>query len=368
MGDQRRFVAGISLGIRDTIHHHAEQFGDGVADGVLADGHDQVARIIAVDDLLERGLPADGIGIFRIDDAVVAHFLGRLHEVIVEQQHAFHLLGEMHVRQHRRIARGNLGKESAVKIEKPFQHLVVFFPEMHILERLRPTLYLPTGQALRVPGQADAAVGIMRRFEYLQLQRLVEKLAVHLAHIGLKQTVLPAIGEVGIGRIGRLRRVQCRRREDDEVVVQHADAGHSRRSQRPGRIQACFARQNQRFLRIGILLQHVGDDDLVHPVPHLLHVLRHLRAPHRASERVEDGLGCVVDDGTIELGAVPQRLAIQQQILRVHQQAVVVHQIVQVLRAVEKLVVFHALRHFQRDRAERGDDLARAGNGHDVFF
>ena len=63
----------------------------------------------------------------------------------------------------------------------------------------------------------------------------------------------------------------------------------------------------------------------------------------------------------VELGAVPQRLAIQQQIFRIHQQAVVVHQIVEIFRAVEKFVVLHPLRHFQRDGAERRDDFAGAG-------
>ena len=43
-----------------------EQLGDGIADRVLADGYDQVALIISIDQLLERRLPADSIGIFCI--------------------------------------------------------------------------------------------------------------------------------------------------------------------------------------------------------------------------------------------------------------------------------------------------------------
>jgi hypothetical protein len=135
----------------------------------------------------------------------------------------------------------------------------------------------------------------------------------------------------------------------------------------PGEVSGHVASRLASPARIRILFQHVVDDDLVHPVPYLPDVIRDLRAPHRPSHRIEYGLGCVVDDRAIELGAVAQRLAVQQQVFRVHQQAVVVHQVVQVFRAVEELVVLHTLRNFQRDSPERGDDFAWSGLHSGIF-
>jgi hypothetical protein len=148
--------------------------------------------------------------------------------------------------------------------------------------------------------------------------------------------------------------------EDDEVVVQHADAGHAGRGQRPGGVEAGFAGQHQMARRVGIALQHVVDDDLVHAVPDLLHRRRDLGAAHRAAERVEDGLRGVVDHRGVELVAVAQRLAIEQQALGVAQQAVVVRQVLQVFGAVEELVGFHPLRHGERDGAEGREDFPGA--------
>lgn len=90
-------------------------------------------------------------------------------------------------------------------------------------------------------------------------------------------------------------------------------------------------------------------------------MLSPLITPHRPPQRVEDRLGGVVDVRAIELGAVTKCLAVQQQILRILQQSVVVHQVVQVLRTIEEFIVLHPLRHIQRDRPERREDFARAG-------
>ena len=153
--------------------------------------------------------------------------------------------------------------------------------------------------------------------------------------------------EIGQRRVAQLGLVK-----HDEVIVQHADARHAGRSQRPSGIQARLAGQHQRLIGIGIAFQHVGDDDLVHAVPDVLHLLRHLRAPHRAAQRIENALRSVVDNRTIEFVAMAQRLAIQQQAFRVLQQAVVVHQVVEVFGTVEKFVWLHALRHFKRNGAK----------------
>ena len=250
---------------------------------------------------------------------MVAHLLGGLHEIVVEQQYALHLFRKIHIGQHGRIVCGDLREEAAVEVDEAFQHLVVFFPEMHVSERGGPALDFPARQTLRVAGEADACIGLGCGFEDFQIQRLVEKLAIHIAHIGLKQAVLSAVGQVGIVGCGQFGIAQFFLGENHKVVVQHAYAGHAGRGERPGCIQACLARQNEGFFRIGILLKHVIDDDLIHAVPYMFHVLGHLSSPHRTSQRIEDGLGGVVDDGAIELGAVPQRLAVQQQVLRVQQ-------------------------------------------------
>ena len=82
---------------------------------------------------------------------------------------------------------------------------------------------------------------------------------------------------------------------------------------------------------------------------------------HRAAQRIEHAARGVVDDRGVELVAVAQRLAVQQQPLRILQQTVVVGQIVEILGAVEEFVGLHILRDRQRDRAEGGDDLSRSG-------
>jgi hypothetical protein len=89
-----------------------------------------------------------------------------------------------------------------------------------------------------------------------------------------------------------------------------------------------------------------------------------LGVPYRPPQRIEDALRGVVDDRSVELVAVPQSLAIQQQIFLVHQQSIVVHQIVEVFGTVEKFVGLHPLRHFQGDGAERSGDFAGAGLRH----
>jgi hypothetical protein len=57
----------------------------------------------------------------------------------------------------------------------------------------------------------------------------------------LEQAVLAAVGEIWIGGIGERGRSQFVHLEDDEMVVQHANAGNARRRQRPGRVEACLA-------------------------------------------------------------------------------------------------------------------------------
>ena len=39
------------------------------------------------------------------------------------------------------------------------------------------------------------------RCQDFEIQRLVEEITIDIAHIGLKQTVLPTIGEIGIIQI-----------------------------------------------------------------------------------------------------------------------------------------------------------------------
>lgn len=63
----------IGLRIRYPLHHDTEQLGDRIADGILADGDNQFAGVIAINYLLERRLPADRVRVFRVDDAQIAN-------------------------------------------------------------------------------------------------------------------------------------------------------------------------------------------------------------------------------------------------------------------------------------------------------
>ncbi|MBZ0126204.1 MAG: hypothetical protein K8F32_07515 [Rhodocyclaceae bacterium] len=125
--------------------------------------------------------------------------------------------------------------------------------------------------------------------------------------------------------------------------------------------RAFFAGQHQVARRVGIALEHELDGDAVHAVPDAAHRLRHLGAAHRAAERVEDALRGVVDDRAVEEVGVADRLAVEEQPFRVGQQAVVVHQVGEVLGGVEELVGLHALRHFERNGPVGRDDFARGG-------
>ena len=220
---------------------------------------------------------------------------------------------------------------------------------------------------MRVAGQLDARIVLAGRLEYLESERAVEKLAIDIVHVGLEEAVLAAIGQVGIVFVGQFRLAQLILGKDDEVVVQHANAGHAGRGQRPGGIEAGFAGQHQRFVRVGVELQHVVEDDLVHPVPDVFDVVGNLGAANRPAERVEHALRGVVDDRRVEGGAVPERLAVEQQIFRVHQQAVVVNQVVEVFRAVEELVRLHPFRYVQRNWPVRGGDFTRTVARHGVL-
>ena len=155
------------------------------------------------------------------------------------------------------------------------------------------------------------------------------------------------------------------------MVVQHANTGNARRGEWPGGVQARFTGEQQGLLRIGVSFKHVLDDDLIHPVPDMLNVLGNLSSSDRASERIQDYLGGVVDDRGVEFVAVTQRLAVEQQVFRVGQQTVVVDQVVKVFRTVEKLVGLHAFRNIQGNGPKRGDDLSWSGlhdNNSRVFY
>ena len=56
---KRWLVPFVGGGIGHAFHDNAEQFGDRIADRLLADGDDELAGIFAVDQLLERRLSAD---------------------------------------------------------------------------------------------------------------------------------------------------------------------------------------------------------------------------------------------------------------------------------------------------------------------
>jgi len=245
---------------------------------------------------------------------------------------------------------------------KPLSRVSYSFRETHFLQRGDAAADLPARQALRVAGQCEAGALLRAGPEDLQVE-FGEEGAIHVAHVGLEQRMLAAVGQVRVVGVGQRCGAQLLQVEDDEVVVQHADARHPGRGQRPGGVEAGFAGQRQVLRRVGIALQHVLDDDLVHvPVPdRFLDGIRYLRAAHRPAERVEDGLRGIVDDRAIELVAVAQCLAIEQQAFGIFQQAVVVHQVGQVLGAVEELVGLHAFRHGQRNRAEGGDYFPGTG-------
>ncbi len=63
-------------------------------------------------------------------------------------------------------------------------------------------LYFPAGQALRVAGEFQLRVVRFDRFEDLQIERVVEEVAIDLVHVGLEQAVLAAVGEVGVVGVG----------------------------------------------------------------------------------------------------------------------------------------------------------------------
>ncbi len=358
--DQFRLGLFVGLGIGNPFHDHPQQLGDGVADGVLADGDDEPALVVAVDELLESRLPAHRVGVLGIGDTAVAHHFGRGQELVVEQQLALDLIGEPGILGHGGVARGDLREKGAVEVDEPLEDEIVFTPETDVLEALRAPLDLPAGQALGIARQADGGAALIGQLEDIEIQ-ILEEVAIDIAHVFLKQAVLPAVGEIGIVPVRQFGITQLLHVEGDEMVVQHADARYAGRGQGPGGVQAGLSGQDKGLFRVGKPFQHVVDDDLVHAVPDVLDVLRNLGATHRAPQGVEDALGGVVDDGGVEQVAVSQGLAVEQQVFRVAQQPVVVFQVAQVLGAVEELVGRHAFWHVQGNGAEWRGDLSWAG-------
>ena len=277
------------------------------------------------EELLEGRLPADGVGVGRVAETALANPFRGLHKGVVEEQDRFDLVRKVDIRQDLGVAARHLREEGAVEVEKAAQDLVVLGPEGGVAEGRDPALDLPAGQTLRIAGECETRLVRMHRAQDTQVQRLVEKAPVDIAHVGLKEAVLTAVGQVGMARIGRRGRAQLLHREDNEVVVQHADARHARRGQRPGGIQTRLPGHHQCLARIRIAPKHLLDDDPIHPVPDALHRRRDLGAANRTAERVEDAFGGVVDDRAIQLGGMPQRLTVEQQILLVAQQTVVLH-------------------------------------------
>jgi hypothetical protein len=64
---QSRFRHLVGVRVRFAVDDDAEQFGDRVADRVLADGHDQFA--VAVDQLFKSGLAVDQVNVFHVTSA-----------------------------------------------------------------------------------------------------------------------------------------------------------------------------------------------------------------------------------------------------------------------------------------------------------
>ena len=77
------------------------------------------------------------------------------------------------------------------------------------------------------------------------VQSTMEKLAIDVAHVRLEQTVLPPVGQIGIPGIGQSCVPQLLERKDHEMVVQHANTGHARGRERPGRVQAGLPGKHQ---------------------------------------------------------------------------------------------------------------------------
>ncbi len=354
---QRLFHFRIGLRILHPLHHDAQQLGDGVAHRVLRDGNDEPPLIVTVEQLLVGRLPADVVGELRVLDHPLAQVARHADELHVAQQHIAHRVGEVGLLRHLLLAGGDKAEEGAVEIEEAQQDLLVFMPEILVVQPFAPVLQVPARQPLRIAGYRQGDVIPGNRLQDLQIQPL-EKLHVNVRQVPQEQRVVPRIGEVHVVRVGILRLLQRLHRKHDEVVVNHADGRHARLVQRPGGIQRGLAAHHHVPRRVGILLQHVVDEDGRHLLPHLARLARHLVAPHGAAQRVEDLARGVKDDGSVELHRMADELAIHQQVFGRAEQAVFLRQVLQVGRRVEELHRRHALRHVDGDfRMRRGDAL-----------
>ncbi len=219
----------------------------------------------------------------------------------------------MDVARQRRVARGDLGKEGPVEIDEAHEQAVVLLPETHLLERVGAPLYLPARQALRIAGQRQAAGAVLAGAQE------------SAGPARRKRRDRPRACAPGTASAGR-------RRSDsdcpDRPAVRRASSRWSKTMKwlcsmrmlgTPGEVSGQVASRlaspasTRCAVGIRIALQHVLDDDLVHPVPDILHRLGHLGAAHRAAERIEDAARGVVDDRGVELVAVAERLAVEQQ-------------------------------------------------------
>ena len=77
---------------------------------------------------------------------------------------------------------------------------------------------------MRVSGERDARIVVTGGLEYLEVERALEELAIDIVHVGLKQAVLAAVSQVRVVLVGQLGSAQFIFRENDEMVVQHANA------------------------------------------------------------------------------------------------------------------------------------------------
>ena len=82
--DQSRFCLLIGSGIGCAFDYHTQQFGYGITDGVLTDGDNELAFVIAIDKLFEGRLLTNGVGVFGIGDTAVTNLFGGCQKFVVE--------------------------------------------------------------------------------------------------------------------------------------------------------------------------------------------------------------------------------------------------------------------------------------------